>query len=334
MPIHLFIDTNVYLKFYHYSKDDIEQLSKLLVLMDNSELSLYLPEQVINEFNRNRENKLNDALKSFTQSKIDNKFPQFCKDYEEYTSLRKIAQNHDIQKKSLLKKVMDSIKTNSLAADKMIASLFQKANVLEFNSELIKRSRIRFDLGNPPGKNKSLGDAIIWETLIENIGSGIDLNFITDDKDYFSEINDSRFNTFLLNEWMQKKDSNIIFNKTLSDFFKDTFPDIKLATELEKDILIAQLIDSQNFYDSRSILQKLTKFDSFSSEQANNYISACMNNTQIFWISQDEDINEYLHNFTEKNKEIMDKELVTIFYEKVPKKLDLIFDEDSIELPF
>ena len=50
MAIHLFIDTNVYLKFYHYSNDDLEELNKLLVLLDNEKLELYLPEQVINEF--------------------------------------------------------------------------------------------------------------------------------------------------------------------------------------------------------------------------------------------------------------------------------------------
>jgi len=126
---------------------------------------------------------------------------------------------------------------------------------------------------------------------------------------------DSRFNTFLLNEWENKKSPKIIFYKTLASFFKEVFPDIKLATELEKDILIAKLVESGNFYNS---LHKLSKFDSFSTEQVNQYISASMNNSQILWISDDEDINEYLHNFAQNNKEKIEKDLLSEFYNIIP----------------
>ena len=49
----IFIDTNVYLKFYHYSNDEFEELRKLIVLIEQEEILLYVPNQVLNEFTRN-----------------------------------------------------------------------------------------------------------------------------------------------------------------------------------------------------------------------------------------------------------------------------------------
>lgn len=320
MAIHLFIDTNVYLKFYHYSNDDLEELNKLLVLLDNEKLELYLPEQVINEFERNRDNKLADALKTFGLNKISNQFPQFCKEYKEYDILKKIMRDYEHEKQILLKNVMLAIETSSLKADKIIDLLFKKANVIDINPELVEKSKLRFDLGNPPGKNKSYGDALNWESLIENVESGNDIYFIADDKDYFSEINNSNFNAFLLNEWTKKKGTKIKFYKTLSDFFKDVLPDIKLATELEKDLLISELDSSPNFYTSRNILKKLSKLDSYSSEQINQIISASINNTQVYWISDDDDINEYLYNFIETYSDKIEPALLKEFQKGIPKK--------------
>lgn len=331
MAINLFIDTNVYLKFYHYSNVDLEELNKLIVLLDNDKLELFLTEQVENEFDRNRDAKLADALRTFNQSKLNNQFPQFCKGYKEFEKLKELIKEYEKEKQSLLRNIIHEIETNSLRADKIIDNLFEKATYIETSNHLVSKSKLRYDLGNPPGKNKSYGDAINWEALLENVENSNDLYFIADDKDYFSEINNSNFNTFLLKEWKNKKSSKIKFYKTLSDFFKEVFPDIKLATEFEKEILIAKLMDSGNFYDSRKTLQKLSKFDSFSSDQANRYIFASTNNTQIRWISEDFDINEYLHNFVKENKDKIDDLLLEQFYDTIPL-IETEKDEDN--LPF
>ena len=63
--LNLYLDANIYLSFYHYSEDDIDELDKLLVLLEEKKVILYLPEQTRNEFLRNRENKIADAMKSF-----------------------------------------------------------------------------------------------------------------------------------------------------------------------------------------------------------------------------------------------------------------------------
>jgi hypothetical protein len=50
----LFIDANVFLSFYRFSSDDLEQLEKLTVLVKTGRIRLWLPEHVVDEFYRNR----------------------------------------------------------------------------------------------------------------------------------------------------------------------------------------------------------------------------------------------------------------------------------------
>ena len=97
----LFIDTNIFLNFYHLSKDDLEELRKLVALVAEGTITLYLPEQVINEFYRNRDAKLADALKKFQQEHLNNQFPQICKEYTEYTEMRKSSTKYNKAKSRL-----------------------------------------------------------------------------------------------------------------------------------------------------------------------------------------------------------------------------------------
>ena len=41
--MHLFIDTNVYLGFYHLTSEDLEELNKLVVLVEQQVVTLYMP---------------------------------------------------------------------------------------------------------------------------------------------------------------------------------------------------------------------------------------------------------------------------------------------------
>ena len=62
--MNIFIDTNIFLSFVdHLSNDDLEELNKLSLLLQQGKTKLYLPEQVVQEFRRNRDNKIADALK-------------------------------------------------------------------------------------------------------------------------------------------------------------------------------------------------------------------------------------------------------------------------------
>ena len=70
--MNLYIDTNIFLSFYHLSSDDLEELNKLTVLLDQNRLTLYLPKQVVDEFRRNRDSKIADAVNKFKAEKLSN----------------------------------------------------------------------------------------------------------------------------------------------------------------------------------------------------------------------------------------------------------------------
>src|ERR1017187_5212004 len=150
--IHLFIDTNIFLFFYHFTQDDLEELRKLAVLLDEKQVVLYLPAQVIAEFCRKREAKIADALKSLKGQRFNLQFPQFCKDYPEYAKLRTLQDQSANCHAKLLEKLSQDIANKKLKADKTISRLFAKATGIETTPELLDKARRRVEIGNPPGK--------------------------------------------------------------------------------------------------------------------------------------------------------------------------------------
>jgi|JI6StandDraft_1071083.scaffolds.fasta_scaffold03563_6 predicted nucleic acid-binding protein len=329
----IFIDTNVYLKFYHYSNDELEELRKLIVLIEQGEILLYVPSQVFNEFTRNREVKIADALKTFKEDKLNNSFPIFLKEYPEYELMKKAIAEYQKNKRIVLENIKIAIESNSLKADEIIKELFEKAEIIEANESLINSAKVRFDLGNPPGKNNSYGDALNWETLLQDTSIDKDLIFISDDKDYFSEIDNAKFNKYLEREWENRKNSKIIFFKSISEFFKSKYPNIKLASDLQKDVYIEHLQNSNTFRDSRYNLHKLSKFNDFTSDQINSIFFQTFSNTQLYWISEDEDINEILYDLYDKYNSVMDEFIKTEFLSKV-KRIKQIDNENESEDDF
>jgi predicted nucleic acid-binding protein len=204
--MNLFIDTNIFLSFYHLTSEDLEELRKLAVLLDQKKVSLYITDQVCAEFARNRESKISDAIKRLTDQRLNLQFPQLCKDYPEYSELRDLQKNYEAVHSALLEKVDRDVAEHTLKADKTIQELFGKANVLKTSAELIEKARLRIQIGNPPGKEGSLGDAISWEALLEECPEGQDLFFVTDDRDYVSVLNESLFKEFLFDEWKGVKE--------------------------------------------------------------------------------------------------------------------------------
>jgi predicted nucleic acid-binding protein len=319
--MNLYIDTNIYLSFYHLSSDDLEQLKKLIVLIDRGELKLLLSEQTISEFKRNRDNKISDALKRFSENKLNNLFPQFCKHYEEFDILSETVKQYDKVKEKLTNKILEDISKNNLKADFLISELFSKSQVFETTDEIYLKSKRRFEIGNPPGKNNSIGDAINWLTLIINIPSQEDLYFISEDKDYFSILNNDNFNSYLLEEWSEIKKSNLLFYKRLSTFFKENFPAISLKEEEEKELLINELKQVGSFMSARKTITSLYRYFAnggvFSNSQINEIVDASINNNQIYWISSDDDIHKMLSDITRGKSAIIEEANLKKFIELI-----------------
>jgi predicted nucleic acid-binding protein len=310
MPVNLFIDTNILLSFYHFTSEDLEELKKLAVLINKNAIRLFLPEQVVHEFRRNRDAKIADALKRLRQQKIGLQFPQLCKDYAEYEKLTNLQVAYDQTHAALLSRVERDIAVQALKADKIIDGLFSATKTIATKPELVDRARMRMDLGNPPGKNGSLGDALNWETLLVSAPESESLHFVADDKDYASPLEAAAFNSFLLAEWEETKKTALVPYRRLSGFFKSTFPDIHLASEIEKDFLIRRLAASTSFANTHTLIAQLTPFSEFTAAQANAILSAVIANNQIGWIAADQDVREFLKNVMTGKAKQLDQEAV------------------------
>jgi len=293
--MNIFIDTNIYLTFYHYSIDDLEELKKLLAALRDPSLTLYLPEQTILEFKRNRESKIADAIKTLSEQKIPDSFPQMCKDYPEYKTLKDSIAAFQDAKAKIMKKLQKDVNEKTLKADQIISELFKSATKIPQSPSIIKSAKDRFDLGNPPGKKGSYGDAINWTSLLEKVPDGEELHIVARDKDYISAIDGTSLSEFLYDEWVDKKRSKVFLYGSLSDFFKQHFPNIKLATELEKRIAINKLVNSGSFASTHKAIERLSSYTDFTDKEVEEITEAAIENDQINSIIQDEDVSRFIN---------------------------------------
>ena len=283
----LFIDSNIWLSLFHYSSDDLEQFSKLKNLL-GTQIQLYITEQVYNEVYRNRENKIKDALDKF--EKFDLTFPVFFKNYDEYDEFRKKYDELKGTHKSWLKRVKNDIANRNTPADNVISGFFSVVSIIPTTQEIIQKGVTRYDIGNPPGKDKKYGDAINWETLLMKVPNGEDLYFISSDKDYSSIFDEKQFHPFLAKEWEDKKNSKIIFFKSLVDFLKMHVQDIELHAESYKDELIEELRFSRSFVYTHKIIADLNEYSEWSSRQIEDMCAAAVKNNQVSWLLGDKDV--------------------------------------------
>lgn len=283
----LFIDSNIWLSLYHFTSDDLEQFSKLKEL-NGTEIRLFIPEQIRNEVQRNRDAKIKDSLSKFEQFEFS--FPAFCKNYEEYSDFSRDYNALKRRHKLWCEKIHEDISNQELPADKVIREFFESCPVMECTNEMILNAELRFRVGNPPGKDNKLGDAINWECLLTSVPNGEDLFFISTDKDYRSVVDDLSFNLYLKEEWSKRKDSQIHFFNSLVSFLKAHVQEIELRTEQHKDELINGLTYSHNFLTTHAMIRSLSEYHDWSARQIDDICSAAVNNRQINWILGDDDV--------------------------------------------
>jgi hypothetical protein len=80
------------------------------------------------------------------------------------------------------------------------------------------------------------------------------------------------------------------------------FPEIKLATELAKELLIHQLVASSSFATTHQVVAKLGSHTDFTAVQANEIAVAAITNNQISWIATDPDVEAFLRKVIEAHQ--------------------------------
>lgn len=317
----LFIDSNIWLSLYHFTNDDLEQFGKLKDFVGN-EIRLFVPRQVKDEIMRNRDAKIKDALAKFKV--VDIHYPVFSKNYSEYESFSKRYKALIDEKKKWDAKIEQDIKSRNLPADIAIQDFLNSIDILKCD-QYVNPAFLRYNIGNPPGKDKKYGDAINWLCLLDNVPTGEDLYFISADQDYCSELYPDEFNSYLQNEWEEVKQSKIYFYKNLVPFLNEHYKEIQLKTETYKQDLIARLEGSRHFIDTHGIIAELRKYNGWTDEQIEELCVIAETNSQVSRIIYDEDVFEFYKNL------LVGKNYDSVNDSAAKRMLQTIFQDDETD---
>lgn len=306
--MNVFLDTNVYLSFYHLSSDDLEELKKLAVLAREGGIRLHLPAHIEDEFRRNREDRIADSLHRLAEQTTSLQSPQLARQYDDFDKLIKSHRTFTRILKGLIAEIRDDALTRQLEADSVVEELFNAGDYIPLTREDVTTAKLRVESGNPPGKKGSIGDALIWQALLRHVRKGSDLYLISEDGDFYSPLDRSYIHEFLRHEWEEINGSQIHPYRKISSFFAEHFPQIELATELEKDLLIRQLAESSSFSESHGAIGKLSQFSDFTREQLNAIVTAAVTNSQIYYIARDFSIHSFLSRVVDGREDMIDEE--------------------------
>src|SRR5713226_1417388 len=245
--LHSFIDTNAFLSFFAYTKDDVEELRKLTSLIKTQQLKLYLTEQVRDEFYRNREKKLHDSIAQFEKSTESAGIPRFMTDYPQIADYTKSLNELRKAKDEALQRAKKEAVSEKLGADSLFRELVKAAGLTGITKADYAAATRRLRRGNPPGKEDSLGDRINWEILLRVVPDESELHRVSKDGDYVSPLDATAPNGFLQDEWEKKKHATLFLHAELKPFLAQHFPKIKLAVDVEKRAAIDRLKESGSF---------------------------------------------------------------------------------------
>lgn len=294
--MHVFIDTNILLNFFHYSKDELDALNNVFASHKHGSATVHLTQQVCNEFKRNRENKIKDALKRFKDTRfVAPQFPSFMKGYEEYGAIRDMSAPLEELQKAILEKVDKDVSEQTLLADRLIGEIFGRQKIAPVTKDVYETASMRLSLGNPPGKNNSLGDAVNWTILLASVPLKEDLHIISEDGDFYSSLNETRAHPFLLDEWKQKKGAELFAYRTLSAFMKEHFDGVAFAFDKDKEILIEALRTAGAFSVTHRLIAELENYQYFSAKEVTRILNAAEENNQFGWIVTDYDASDLLN---------------------------------------
>lgn len=280
--------------------------------MRSDEIAIYLNEQLRHEFLRNREKVLADSLKTMRGLKLPTAFPQLMRNYNLFKELDTARKQYEQHLADLSEKAREDASEGNLHADTLIEELFGLAAELEVTKDIVAAAKARSDRGNPPGKAGSYGDALTWELLLARHPEGEDLDLVTADADYVSLIRENRVHEFLEEEWRATQSSVLALHPNLTHFFRQHYPDIKLSTELEREVAVSRLVSSGSFASTHAAITRLSKHSEFTSGQAQALVEGALRNSQIRLILSDFDVRDFLERLITDYADVVDPDDVAL----------------------
>lgn len=309
MPHYASIDTNILLSLYDYTDDDLQKLEELSKAVESGKVILYLTTQTIDEFKRNRDGKLADIISALEKKpKGDKSLPRICDGFPERDAFLVSMEQALSLRAELIKQVRLKAVAGELTADILIAKLMAAAKLLDDDQKIIEAARLRRDRGQPPGKRDSLGDQIIWETLLASVSQGQPLTILSRDGDWSSPLT-GQIDPVLAVEWAsKKKGATLTLAKTLNDFLKSMDINVKVSDDPDKEFQVNRLCNSGTFGTTHASIEKLQEYEHFNPSQVAKMTEALLQNSQVGWIAGDDDVNNFYTKLLANHANLIDAE--------------------------
>lgn len=311
MPHYASIDTNILLSLYDYTDDDLQKLEELADAVESGNVVVYLAKQTVEEFKRNRAGKLANIITALEKKpKGDKGLPRICDGFPEQDAFLEAMEAALTLRAELIKQVRLKASAGELTADGLIAKLMAAAITLEYNAKTLEAARLRRDLGQPPGKRDSLGDQLIWETLLASVPPAQPLTILSRDSDWSSPLT-GQIDPVLASEWSAHKNgATLTLAKTLNEFLKSMDINVEVSNDPDKDFQVNRLCDSSNFGMTHAAVEKLSTYDHFNPGQVTRMVEAFFENSQIGWISGDSDVNQFYTKLIANHAAFIESDLV------------------------
>jgi len=256
----IFIDANIYLRFFDSNSSEYK---KLLKSLEEVKEHIFSTIQIRDEVERNKLQvflrSFKEYTKNFCMSKVtlpehlESDPTRTLKDWNKETGeiLSKVKGQKE-KLSEITKTLIDKINNDKDDISKILISIFENAKP-HSEGQLVK-ARSRKEIGNPPGKvNDPLGDQVSWQQLLDETHAIEQVWFITNDKDYITAFNDTCYlNTLLIKELkVINKDIKIFCYNSLADGLK-SFKKENPATipSLPEDAELKKISDEERILDS------------------------------------------------------------------------------------
>ena len=243
----LYIDTNIYLRFFDSNSTEFKQLLRALNEIQDA---IFMTQQIVDEVRRNKLDvfikSVETYVKQFGMTKIylpehlETETDEAIKNWNKKTKkLEEDAKNLDKDLKKIMTKLMQDISENKDELSIMLNRIF--TNPKQPKDEQLKKARLRKDLGNPPGKKLDpIGDQISWEQLLDQAAKIDELWIISNDSDYMVEFNKTCYLNSFLRAELEAENSELKIHayNTLSEGLRSYTKENKISTLPSSDILL------------------------------------------------------------------------------------------------
>ena len=257
----VYIDTNIY-RSYVSATSDIKSLEKLKKLIEEGKVELVFPSQTKREFLKHFKEGIKQTLEKLKKHKTKVVIPNELKNdkYGKLTeedkaitskidSLNTDLEKYRVQKISEFKKHINSV-------NKLLIDIFKIATFFESTDAVVMKAIVRYAKDLPPKKNDhKFGDAIIWETLKENIRREevVIISFDPDFNENKGKNSKATIKKLLAQEWKKHSGKKITLYKSLGQFVNLLDKEDKVSKEtIRQETMQANVFANPNSFVVRS----------------------------------------------------------------------------------